>query len=161
MKNTYLNLTLASVSVMGMIACLGAPAGAFADSNIQAGNVEQAQVGSGQWGAHPGGSNQMEQSFQNYEVRKMKRELKRGFKLGVCVGQTLAQGGLNLPIPTAGQQPSPLDPSVKAALSAAVKTCREQFRGAATNDSTGATPSQSPVPSSSPVPSANTNEVSS
>jgi hypothetical protein len=44
-----------------------------------------------------------------------------GLRLGVCIGQTLAQQGIILPPHTPGQKP---DPATKAAFKAAMQTCR-------------------------------------
>jgi hypothetical protein len=51
----------------------------------------------------------------------------KGFRRGVCVGQTLAKAGVILPQRVPGQRPV-LDPDTKAAFKAAVQSCRAQAK---------------------------------
>ena len=80
---------------------------------------------------------------EDWQVRRHERQ--RQFALGVCVGQTLAQQGVTLPVQPMGQRPS-LDSTTQAALQNAVQSCRSQMQG------NGASPTPSPMPSSTPAP---------
>lgn len=73
------------------------------------------------------------------------------FKLGICVGQSLARQGIILPEPSPGQPPSQDDPSTQSAIDAAIQTCRDQMDGGSSSPT--ASPTASPSPDVSPVPS--------
>jgi hypothetical protein len=62
--------------------------------------------------------------------------------MGVCVGQTLAQQGINLPVPQPGKA-NALDETQQAALRSAVESCKAEMFGQG-----------NPQPSASPTPSA-------
>jgi hypothetical protein len=90
------------------------------------------------------------------EVYHHRRERggRQNFVMGMCVGQTLAQRGVMLPMPEPGKPPQ-LDESQKDALHGAIETCRASMSGRASP-----TPAPTSVPSAvpsavpAPVPSA-------
>jgi hypothetical protein len=76
-----------------------------------------------------------------------------GFKMGVCVGQALAQAGVTLPAEQPGTAPSP-DPTTEAAFKAAIQQCRAQFNGTSASPTpvSTATPAPTDVPVTDPTP---------
>jgi hypothetical protein len=55
-----------------------------------------------------------------------------GFRMGVCVGQTLAKAGVTLPA-----APTPGDQATHAAFKSAIESCRAQFKNQAPTQSSG------------------------
>ena len=85
------------------------------------------------------------------EQRPMRRHVdRRQFELGVCVGQALAQQGIQLALPVQGQT-NPPDASAQAALKTALNSCQSELNGASA--------SPSPAPSSSPAPTSTDNPM--
>ena len=74
------------------------------------------------------------------------------FRLGICVGEALAQKSISLPVPQAGKR-VPLDSATAAALKSAVDQCRSDFAAPAGSSPTtpGTTPSAPSAPPSVPV----------
>jgi hypothetical protein len=73
---------------------------------------------------------------------------RRGFFLGICVGQTLAQQGISLPVPQPGESPSP-DSTNEAAVKAAVESCRAEMHGTQASPSPSGEPTTTPSTTSS------------
>jgi len=87
-------------------------------------------------------------SVQNYDQasatpapHRANRQVKRAYRLGICVGQTLAQQGIIIPDPQPGQ-PQQNDSSLKAALKQARESCSAKLF-----------PKPSPAPAATPAPS--------
>ena len=59
-----------------------------------------------------------------------KDRLHEAFALGVCVGKTLTQEGVNIPVAQRGQT-TPIDDATRAALHDAVDQCHAELRGEA------------------------------
>ena len=74
------------------------------------------------------------------------------FKLGICVGQSLARQGIILPEPSNGQPPSQEESSTQSAIDAAIQTCRDQMDGSPSSPTPSPSPDASSVPSESPTP---------
>ncbi|MFL5814306.1 MAG: hypothetical protein ACJ763_12065, partial [Bdellovibrionia bacterium] len=74
------------------------------------------------------------------------RSGRENFVMGMCVGQTLAQRGVTLPMPEPGKPPQ-LDASQEDAFQGAIETCRASMSGRASP-----TPGPTSAPSSAPSP---------
>jgi hypothetical protein len=74
------------------------------------------------------------QSAQRQGRNHGKKRVRRAFRLGVCVGQTLAQAGVILPAPHSGQKWTDQE---KAALKAARTACVAAFRSKPTGGTGG------------------------
>ncbi len=77
--------------------------------------------------------------------RHEKREERRAFTIGFCVGQKLEQQGITLPV---NEERAPLDESTRTALKGAMEICRSEI-----SEKPVASPSPSPSPSQSAAPS--------
>lgn len=81
---------------------------------------------------------------QEWTYHHRERPGREAFMMGVCVGQTLAQQGITLPMPEAGKPPA-LDPSQREAIHDAAESCRASMSGR---------PMQTPTPEPTPAPTA-------
>jgi hypothetical protein len=80
---------------------------------------------------------------------------RRGYFLGVCVGQTLAQQGISVPVPQPGEKPT-LDSTTEAAMKAAAESCRAEMQGTTASPSPSGAPSTTPSTGTSPAPTTGT-----
>ena len=78
----------------------------------------------------------------------LKREFRKMFNLGVCVGQDLATQGVTLPARQPGQPAPVLDASTQGAVKGAIEQCWAQMRKV----QAGNQPSTTPAPATPPAP---------
>jgi hypothetical protein len=76
---------------------------------------------------------------------------RRGYFLGVCVGQTLAQQGISVPVPQPGEKPT-FDATTEAAMKSAAEACRSEMQGTTASPSPSGAPSTTPSTGTSPAP---------
>lgn len=83
--------------------------------------------------------------------RARRHDEQRQLALGLCAGQALAQEGITVPTPQAGQPPA-LDTSTQEALQAAIQTCRSQMEGLASPTPSASPSVTPPITTSTPIP---------
>jgi hypothetical protein len=92
-------------------------------------------------------------SHRGWSYHHREKGGRESFVMGVCVGQTLAQRGVTLPMPEPGRPPA-LDSSQEEAMQSAVETCRASMSGRSMQSPTPApTAAPTSVPPTAPVTS--------